>query len=645
MTELYIDGVSAVLPKDFSVQVKRENPLFTKNGEYTYDITLPLGNPTNAALYEHLNRLNSVTEVASKRTAILIADNRVYCDGTEIITGWTDESVSIQIASGNSELNYIIGNDLQISSLSGMPVTATITKEAAVEHIEKRYPDVDYCLTMVYDRDGEEILNPWVNLSTGSPDLTPGNVSSLGSVSPDLDRFIPQPYLCVYINSLFEALGYKLTDNLLAGTAYEDLFICHAVRTMKWCEMLPGWSVGDFLEQLELMFDGVFVVDNRSRNVRFLAKQKYYHASTTSHVRWVEDVYEVETADEDDEPETVNILQSDVRYAFPDNAYWRGRCLPDTVKAAARKSAIDIGAIPPQQGGFVGRMDYWFGSSQHQQTDTVWTDGETRRKAYYGTMSGEDHAGDRDRWILADEFAAIERADPEQEVELEIMPAEIRQTGKDFFRGDEAGLTVPIYIPMPVVDGGSGSSGDEDDGSEGRTPVSDLINNSSTGESDGTPSKNNIFVAFYGGAALPVANTEHYVVLDIPFAYTDEYLYVWDSNTYIQTNTEGKTLRLTDLQTCFWEGTLDVDQRNEIKLTSYDPNLYDPRGVFEIRNKRYVCKEIEYTLDAGGRKGAWTGTFYPAKISDTEADARWILADGKWRDGGVWLDNGRWLDS
>lgn len=144
---------------------------------------------------------------------------------------------------------------------------------------------------------------------------------------------------------------------------------------------------------------------------------------------------------------------------------------------------------------------------------------------------------------------------------------------------------------------------------------------------------------------MPVENTEHYVVLDIPFAYTDEYLYVWDSNTYIQTNTEGKTLRLTDLQTCFWEGTLDVDQRNEIKLTSYDPNLYDPRGVFEIRNKRYVCKEIEYTLDAGGRKGAWTGTFYPAKISDTEADARWILADGKWRDGGVWLDNGRWLDS
>lgn len=66
--------------------------------------------------------------------------------------------------------------------------------------------------------------------------------------------------------------------------------------------------------------------------------------------------------------------------------------------------------------------------------------------------------------------------------------------------------------------------------------------------------------------------------------------------------------------------------------------------IFEIANRRYVCKEMEYTLDANGRKGPWKGTFCRINISDTEADARWILSDGKWRDGGVWLDNGRWLD-
>ena len=117
MTELFIDGISAVLGKDFNIQVKRENPLFTKNGEYTYDITLPLDNATNADLYRHLNRLNSTQAVATNRRAVLVADNRVYCNGTEIITGWTEDTVSIQIASGNSELNWLIGADLQISFL------------------------------------------------------------------------------------------------------------------------------------------------------------------------------------------------------------------------------------------------------------------------------------------------------------------------------------------------------------------------------------------------------------------------------------------------------------------------------------------------------------------------------------------------
>ena len=74
MTELYIDGTPAYLPQDLAVQVKRENPLFTKNGEYTYDITLPLSAPANAELYSHLNRLNSVTEVKTKRRAVLVAE-------------------------------------------------------------------------------------------------------------------------------------------------------------------------------------------------------------------------------------------------------------------------------------------------------------------------------------------------------------------------------------------------------------------------------------------------------------------------------------------------------------------------------------------------------------------------------------------
>lgn len=48
MTELYIDGTLVILPENFSTTVKQENTLFTKKGEYTYEIALHLDNPVNA---------------------------------------------------------------------------------------------------------------------------------------------------------------------------------------------------------------------------------------------------------------------------------------------------------------------------------------------------------------------------------------------------------------------------------------------------------------------------------------------------------------------------------------------------------------------------------------------------------------------
>ena len=100
MTQLIIAGVEVVLPQAFSVTVKRENSFFTKNGEYTYDCTLRLDNRVNQQLYGFLHRLNKTDQVATRRTAILMADGRVYCRGTEIVTKWTDQTVSIQIVSG-----------------------------------------------------------------------------------------------------------------------------------------------------------------------------------------------------------------------------------------------------------------------------------------------------------------------------------------------------------------------------------------------------------------------------------------------------------------------------------------------------------------------------------------------------------------
>lgn len=650
MTELYIDGTAVVLPQEFSVQVKRENPFFTKNGEYTYDITLQLSNATNAALYKHLNRLNSVSEVETKRRAVLIADNRVYCNGTGIVTGWTDDTVTIQIASGNSELNYVIGADLQISFLDGMPETEELTNDTALQHINSTYPDVEYCLPMLYDRDNNIILNPWYIKGYRveeeiANELTPGNLNS--TFDSDLSRFYAQPYLCAYLKHLFDALGYVLEYNFMDETVYRKLFICHASQTRKWCEMLPGWSVKDFLEQIELLFNATVVVDNRKRTARLLCRSTFYTATQTAHVKQVEDVYEAEMADEEDDPETVQMQLSDVRYVLTDNAYWRGRCLPESVKKGAKKRTIPDTFLPDDD--VLYRMEEWFADTDHQRTDTIYTDKQTGRKAIYNTdIMNEFGTGDaKTHWQFVDEFAGIEREEPEQEVELEIIPAEIGQVNKNLIYQDWVTPTMLNFtVPMPVVE--DTVSEEETDDEEAGTPVSDLIENSTLDtedeDDDGSSSgKSSIRLAFYAGCTLDL-DVELYQNTLFPLVYTDEYLYVMKSNTYIRPDDLRASMRLELFEKNLWSNTLLMDQRKEVKVNSHDPNLYDTRMVFEIHNRRYLCREIEYTLDAHGRKGAWLGTFYPASISDTEADARWILSDGKWRDGGVWLDNGRWLD-
>lgn len=110
MTKLYIDEQPVALPEDFSFELIRENPFFTKGGSFTFDISLNLDIPTNAKLYKHINRFNSAT-LFRNRSARLVVDGRTLLNGLEIILEINELSVSIQLASGNSELNFLVGGE------------------------------------------------------------------------------------------------------------------------------------------------------------------------------------------------------------------------------------------------------------------------------------------------------------------------------------------------------------------------------------------------------------------------------------------------------------------------------------------------------------------------------------------------------
>lgn len=614
MTELLINGTAVVLPAEFTTAVKVENPFFTKNGEYTYDITLNLDNKTNAELYKHLNRINSIAEIEEKRKAVLIADNRVYCNGTEVITGWTDDTVSIQIASGNSELNYVIGSDLSISTLS---MKETTPRRGNLNYVEKRYPEIDYCLVPVFNRTTGVYFNKWALKDTGN------DSKADYTIIPDNEDWYPQPYLCAYVRDLFSALGYSVALNQLENTAWKDLYICHTIKSCKWNEFLPGWSVNDFLEELEKLFNIILIVDNNKKSVKIMLSNSYYTIAKNVHVQQVEDVYEAEI---EEQPKINSQMKSNMKYNFPDNAYYRWRCLPASL-AAKRES------IPLEFEGWLARIYSWFQDPAHKKIDTIYLDLRTGRE-YLFIKTYPEFLG-AFLYYMVNEFQELKREDTEQTITLDIMPVEMGIQGAVNVYG-HAGNVIFSEFPatIPTIDG------EQDQGhvSESR-PIPEQIGNPQNSES--TPSKDKIFLAFYTGLkkdTLGIYGNNGY-----PQAYTDEYVQKNDESITL-INSDGASLRLDAMNSNFYAGNYEIDLTCGIKTTSHDPNLYNAQNIFEIRNRRYVCKDMEFSIDAHGRKGAWIGTFYPIRISDIEADKRWVLTDGKWRDGGVWVDNGRWLD-
>lgn len=628
MTRLWIDGTEAVLPETFTIEVKRENPFFTRNGEYTYDITLSLLNSVNATLYGHLNRLNGVTEVKSKRRALLMADNRVYCDGTEVITGWTERQVTIQVASGNSELNYLAGNSLPIEWLT---LLDDATRWQIVEsignpkkYITSTYPDVSFNLAP-YGVDGlSEGQNKWkVMTESGEPEAW-------------IEGFTQQPYLCAVLRLLAKALGYTMEVNQLEDTPYRNVYLVNGRGdNPDWGELLKGWSVSELLEQVERMFNCVFVVNNRRKTMNLVLKQQYYSGGPISHVRLVDDAYEAERVDE---PDVVDPAVMNIGYDGSSD-WWKWMKLDEDLVKSAKQEVIP--ADYPD-GNYMRPYNYFLDEA-HQRKDTIYTDAvDGRQYIYVGEPLGNHDVSwgwvnqPIIRYRRVNALADVVRDEDAERLALELRPAETVWKGyiKD---GD---LNVQYLVAVPKAE--EWVSPYDTSGQDGLD-----INGRLTGEQseDTTGSdRKELVLALYDGLKQIDTLNGVKVMFPVPYIIDTYELPGYIALAYRDSSTDGGSLAPKELDAYFCGGGYEIDYHKEVKIKSHDPNVFDPSTVWEVKNKRYVCKEVEYTLDAHGRKGAWTATLYPIRISDTEAESRWILSDGKWRDGGVWIDNGRWID-
>lgn len=631
MTELIINNTPAILSENFSVTVKRENSIITKNGEYTYDCVLKLDNATNRQLYGFLHRLNKKGEVTTKRSATLIADGHVYCRGTEIITGWTDKEVSIQIVSGNSELNSFINSELMIEELTEMGEIQGGIRESWIVANNPVYGQIDFALPSIRNHAEGNTYNKW-KAGRNLPVLLEGSQYN--------QHLRAQPYLCALARRIITALGYSIGINELENTSFRNVIIINTVNTTKYYEMLPGWTVKDFMEEVEKLTNCCFVVDNHSKTCDILKKTTFYQDARIVPLYKVVDEYEAEINAPEDEYST-----SDIVYDFENGKLEKLQNCEDIL------GLLEI----VECNNFVGVKNVLDNIATTDKK--IAHDNSTDR--YYIRIEDpikRTPVPRSDHLILeVNMFSPIRRNpsnDESNEITLGIVPVPMVFTRR---------IKRAHYELKPIL-GSDGSTEDIDNDDDidddtvdaDDTQYADYSVEDYIGEveAEKESSKQKLYAAIYNGyhetfkGWYPLCYTDALnmeLISGVRYLGSDGFTdYYRGHDTF--TDEYVGSLRLQSLDVEMFNGVYTIDTKKSVTFTTFDKIVANPRQVLNIHNKLWVIREIEETFTAHGRKPSWKLTCHPINITATQQQIEWVLEDGTWNDKNAWFDLGKWND-
>ena len=239
------------------------------------------------------------------------------------------------------------------------------------------------------------------------------------------------------LRELLKALGYTLVFNAIEQTAWRFMYIVHSVHTYKWNEMLPGWKIKDFLEEVEKFFNASFLIDPRKREARLVLNNNFIAGRKSQHIAAVIDDYTVEC---DEEPEE-DVLDSNLSYDFPSETYYKLRAIPDNVWAAAKHKDI-VG----DRHGFFLKEGY--------VPDTIYYDPADKRS--FINLGGEGGALFH-HIEMVNEFAPLKREGATSDIQFRLLPARISR--RNFLWSDDKPRFLYSYF-LPTANSGESASKD-----------------------------------------------------------------------------------------------------------------------------------------------------------------------------------------
>lgn len=261
--QIFIDGRPAVLNSGYSLDIVRENWLFSGAETYSFEISFPMDDCIeNIEIFGHISRADVHDGKAVYDCEI--RDTALQLYGVLALTGISDSEVKGQFLEGRSVVNFdktwdkIYINELDLGQPEGWS-PAHITPVAAWE-----------------GKDGAllstEVALPWVSGESGNMQNEPVYDSDHGvwSWAEGMTSFSCQPYLKTIFARICRAVGYE-PDMYFWRGMYGRLLVCNTLPAAwdipQYARALPHWTVKEFFEKLELFLGVQFIFHHRDKRV------------------------------------------------------------------------------------------------------------------------------------------------------------------------------------------------------------------------------------------------------------------------------------------------------------------------------------------------------------------------------------------
>lgn len=627
--KILVNNQAVVVKQGSSFDYTAENRLFLGRDGYTLTITFPLKDcPQNRKIFGYINRIDVDKNTLKYNCAII--DSHFTLSGTLSIVKVSEGEIEGQFTEGRCEQN---ANDpfedtfINELNLGSQPSSGSFTPEEAWRGIS--YGNNEVALPWINEAYPTQ-FNNWVVFENNTYKWDKNvyinrRPSNEYRTSLDAQALSWQPYLIFIAKKICDAIGYSYDFSEWESSDYRYLIICNTLP-YTWTEgdlrdykrILPKWTVSEFFEKLELLLMCEFNIDHRAGNITFAFSKSVLSKIPPVNIETVVDNYSTEISKDN---QSCNYLGTK-RLAYKECSHamqpfyscdWFINSYTDI------KEYQDVNAIIEANKRHVlhdleGKQYLAYGdgayvSNVYPRETCVWdatnhlmySKNDDTYFAFRSIGIHKDAPGRRtggaQMYVLqpVNIFGSgIEESDGVQSEEIEFVPVCITDT--HISDDDDKGYMMFLSFSSYQDDVTESPSADTD-------TICQPLSTSSimAGEKDEkTEYYDVIYIGFWDGA-IPNYGKTPYPMID-SVNVTQEWTYF--SNQMADLRLFGCTRNLKSEIPA-------IEPKQKFKFSWLSKTIPNPRAIFHIRGKRYLCEKITASFSEDGMSQLLTGEFYP----------------------------------